>query len=231
MSTPTVPLHRALAPSLGIAASFTLVHLGMPLAGLVAVVVAIGVTLLVLPRHAWSGGMDMMTTSDADYTRWDHIRPFVPGALGFLSGSVLADLPTPPVVWPFYFASVAGVILWTVAAEGRRAAVLGRRRARRALEQTSLEDATTTRLDAADSHRAVLRGLAELGAVDGIRARMWRLAGHLDREVADVREEVRALQQVGVVSVSTIDAGADTSRHLVELTPVGVRVMEELRNR
>jgi len=190
-----------------------------------------GVAFLVLPRHVFSGGMDMMSTSDADYTRWDHIRPFLPGALGFLSGSVLADLPTPSVVWPFYFVSVTGVILWSFAAEGRRAAAVGRRRARRALEQTSLEDATTTRLDAADAHRELLKGLAELGAVDGIRARMWRLAGYLDREVPGVHEEVRALQQVGVVGLSTVDAGADISRHLVEITPVGVRVLEELRNR
>ena len=231
MSTPPVPLHRALAPSLGIAASFTLLHLGMVLAGLVAAVVTAGVAFLVLPRHVFSGGMDMMSTSDTDYTRWDHIRPFLPGALGFLSGSVLADLPTPSVVWPFYFVSVTGVILWSFAAEGRRAAAVGRRRARRALEQTSLEDATTTRLDAADAHRELLKGLAELGAVDGIRARMWRLAGYLDREVPGVHEEVRALQQVGVVGLSTVDAGADISRHLVEITPVGVRVLEELRNR
>ena len=134
MSTPPVPLHRALAPSLGIAASFTLLHLGMVLAELVAAVVTAGVAFLVLPRHVFSGGMDMMSTSDADYTRWDHIRPFLPGALGFLSGSVLADLPT-PVVWPFHPCRSRGdpVVLRRGGAacrSGRSAA------ARRALEQT-----------------------------------------------------------------------------------------------
>lgn len=231
MSTPTVPLHRALAPSLGIAASFTLLHLGMVLAGLVAAVVTAGVAFLVLPRHVFSGGMDMKTTSDADFSRWDHIRPFIPGALGFLAGSVLADLPTPSIVWPFYFASATGVILWTLRSEGRRAAAIGRRRALRALESTSLDDVTAQRLEVAEERRGVLRGLADLGAVDGIRARMWRLAGHLEREVGEVSEEVRELQKVGVVSVSTIDAGADVPRHLVEITPIGVRVLSGLRNR
>ncbi|MDO5512891.1 hypothetical protein [Corynebacterium sp.] len=231
MNNPPVSLSRALVPSLGIAAVFTLIHLGMVLTGLVAAVVTVACTLAVMPRHIWVGGMDMKTTSDADYTRWDHIRPFLPGALGFLAGSGLADLPTPPIVWPFYFASVTGVILWTFHSEERRSRALGQRRARRALEQTSLEDATLSRLEAAAAHRRLLRGLSDLGAVDGIRARMWRLARHLDCEVGDLREGVRALQQVGVVGVSTIDAGADVPRHLVEITPVGVRVLSELRNR
>ncbi|MDO5670668.1 MAG: hypothetical protein Q4G50_11800 [Corynebacterium sp.] len=135
----------------------------------------------------------------ADYSRWDHIRPFIPGSLGFLSGSVLGDLPTPPIVWPFYFAFATGVILWTFRSEGPARAGS----------------------DLAGGRHAP----------DGIRARMWRLAGHLDREVAEVREKVLALQKVKVVSVSPIDAGPDTSRHLVEITPVGVRVLTELRNR
>lgn len=103
----------------------------------------------------------------------DRWRPFLPGALAFLPGVTL-PLET---WWPAYLLGVTGVLTWTISSPPRRAAAIGRRRARRALEQTSLEDATLPRLGAA------------------------------------------------------VDAGPDLGRHLVEITPVGVRVMSELRQR
>ena len=53
----------------------------------------------------------------------------------------------------------------------------------------------------------------------------------MGRDVGKLRAEVGDLERDGLVSVSTVDAGADISRHLVELTPVGVRVLTELSRR
>lgn len=219
---------RTLPLSLSIAAAFTLIHLEMWVAAAVAAIVTVGVVAAVVPRDQWvSGGMDMKTTSETDFTQWDHIRPLLPGAIAILPGPWI-DMST---WWPLYTSGVTGALMWGFHRQARRSAVLGRRRARRALELTSLEEATLPRLTAATEHRAVLRGLTELGAVDGIRARTWRLAQHLDTTVPEVHEEVHALERVGIVSVSSVDAGADISRHLVEVTPVGVRVIAEMRTR
>lgn len=207
---------------------FTLIHLEMWWWALVSTVLTIGVAWLTVPRSAWDAGLDLKTTSDTDYTRWDHARIFLPGVMSFLAGPTLS---LGPQWWPVYFLGVTGVTVWTIRASARRTAAMGQRRIAGALEQTSLEDATRSRLQAADDHRDILRALLQLGAVDGIRARMWRLSDALGREVSDVRAEVLALDRVGVVRISTIDAGADTARHLVDLSPVGVRVMEELRRR
>lgn len=221
MTGDPLSLPRVLLPSLGFGALFTFIHLEMWWWALVSAVLTIGVAWLTVPRSAWDVGLDLKTTSDTDFTRWDHLRIFLPGP----------TLGLGPQWWPLYFAGVTGVTVWTFRASARRTAAMGRRRIAGALEQTSLEDATGSRLRVADDHHDILRALLQLGAVDGIRARMWRLADAVGREVSDVREAVLALDRVGVVRVSTIDAGADTTRHLVDLSPVGVRVMEELRRR
>jgi len=125
----------------------------------------------------------------------DRWRPFLPGALAFLPGVTL-PLET---WWPAYLLGVTGVLTWTISSPPRRAAAIGRRRARRALEQTSLEDATLPRLGAARPHPPA-HGSAS---------------------------EDATLPRLG----AAVDAGPDLGRHLVEITPVGVRVMSELRQR
>jgi hypothetical protein len=227
-----LPLRRALLPAVGVGATFTFIMTGLLLPALVTGVVAALATWLVVPRSFWSGGLDMTTLSPADYSRWDHVRPFLPGGLAMAAGllpgdGVVGDVP----VWPFYFLGTTAALLWTARVGGRRSEVVGRRRARAALTTTPLEEATTTRLRVAAEHREVLLGLAALGAVDGIRARVWKLAETLGRAEAEIHDDVVALRRQGVVGVSTIDAGEDTSRHLVEITPVGVRVMAELHRR
>lgn len=224
-----LPLGRALIPSMGVGATFTLILTGLTLPALVTAVVTALTAWLVLPRSFWSGGMDMTTLSPVDFSRWDRVRPFLPGALAFGAGllpgdGVVGEVP----VWPFYFVGTTAAMVWAARAGGRRSEIVGRRRARAALEITPLEEATATRLRAAAEHREVLLGLAALGAIDGIRARVWKLAEVLGQEAAEVHGRVVALYREGVVGVSTIDSGADTSRHLVEITPVGVRVLEEL---
>lgn len=227
-----LPLGQALLPSLGVGATFTFIMTGLTIPALVAAAVTALVAWLGLPRSFWSGGLDMTSLSPVDFSGWDRVRPFLPGALAFGAGllpgdGMIAEVP----MWPFYFVGTTAAMVWTVRGGGRRSEVVGRRRARAALEITPLEEATGTRLRAAAAHREVLLGLTALGAVDGIRARVWKLAEVLDREATEIHGEVVALHREGVVGVSTIDSGADSSRHLVENTPVGVRVLEELHRR
>ncbi|HHU67914.1 hypothetical protein [Corynebacterium sp.] len=218
---------RATVPfSFGIGAVFTLIHMEMFLAALVVFIVAAGIALVALPRDAWSPGLDMKTTADTDFTRRDHLRLLVPGALAFIPGTWVGGAG-----WPLYFLGVSGLMMLSFRAANRRTAAMGRRRAQKVLESTSLADATLPRLTTADEHRDVIRALADMGAVDGIRARTWLLAKELGRDVGKLRAEVGDLERDGLVSVSTVDAGADISRHLVELTPVGVRVLTELSRR
>lgn len=227
-----LPLGRALIPSVGVGATFTFIMTGLTVPALVAAAVTALTAWLVLPRSFWSGGMDMTTLSPADFSRWDRVRPFLPGALAFGAGlvpgdGVIGEIP----VWPFYFVGTTAGMVWAARGGGRRSEVVGRRRARAALDTTPLEEATATRPRTAAEHREVLLGLTALGAIDGIRARVWKLAEVLGREETEVHGEVVALHREGVVGVSTIDSGADVSRHLVEITPVGVRVLEELHRR
>lgn len=223
-----LPWGQALIPSVGFGTIFTLTLTHMYLSALVVGLLTALLTYLTLPRSFWSTGLDMSRTSPADFSRWDHIRPFLPG--GLILGTGL--LPGADLGWPLYFLGATAAMLWTFrASSGKRAMVVGRRRARVALAATPREEATTSRIQAAEKHRDVLLGLVALGAVDGIRARVWKLAAVMERAESEVHQASVALHRRGVVSMSTIDSGEDSSRHLVELTPVGVRVMAELAGR
>lgn len=98
---------RATVPfSFGIGAVFTLIHMEMFLAALVVFIVAAGIALVALPRDAWSPGLDMKTTADTDFTRRDHLRLLVPGALAFIPGTWVGGAG-----WPLYFLGVSGLML------------------------------------------------------------------------------------------------------------------------
>lgn len=222
-----LPWEQALLPSVGLGATFTLALTQMYLPALAVGLVTALITYLVLPRSFWSSGLDMSRTSPEDFSRWDHIRPFLPG--GLIIGSGL--LPDAALGWPLYFFGTTAAMLWAFRASGRRSATVGRRRARAALKATPREEATASRIDAAEKHGDLLLALVSLGAVDGIRARVWKLAAVMERAESQVHEASVALHRQGVVDISTIDSGEDSSRHLVELTPVGVRVVAELTRR
>lgn len=223
-----LPWEQALIPSVGFGATFTLTLTQMYLPALAFGLVTALITYVVLPRSFWSSGLDMSRTSPEDFSRWDHIRPFLPG--GLILGSGL--LPDAALGWPLYFFGTTAAMLWALrAGGGHRSAAVGRRRARAALKATPREEATASRIDAAEEHGDVLLALVSLGAVDGIRARVWKLAAVMERAESEVHGASVALHRQGVVSMSTIDSGEDSSRHLVELTQVGVRVVAELARR
>lgn len=216
------------------AAAVTLFQLELLVAGFIAVGVlaVLGVGLLARRPRRFRHGFEMRTTSDADYPQSAYWLPFLPAGVVLLGSLGLEPAESDPAfAVPAYAAVMTASFTWAYRRSGAETRRVGRRRARVALEKADFSEATASRLDATESHREVVTALLSLGAVDGIQVRVWRLADELGCGVDALRERIRALSRHQVVRTSAVDAGDDPGRHLVELTPVGVRTVHELPHR
>ncbi|AGF73194.1 hypothetical protein [Corynebacterium halotolerans] len=227
------PLALAMGAAAG--ACVTLFHLELFIAGLIAlgVLVLLGLApVIVHPKRSLRTGHVVRVTSEADYPQSAHWRPFLP-AIGIFAAGVGLEPTTvdPTVAVPAYFTAMTASSTWAFRRAGSESRCIGRRRAQAALEKADLAEATSFRLTVAEEHRGVLAGLVTLGAIDGIQVRLWKLAEVTGAGIDVLREKIAGLSRAGVVRTSAVDAGDDPSRGLVELTPVGVRVLHELRRR
>lgn len=223
------PARATGAFSVGAGAVFTMIHTGHPLWALVTFLATAALTLLLLPRGSWRNGLDKPRLDRADMNS----RVLLPVLAVLFLPSFLSPVLDfqQPRVWPVYFVAATGAVWLAFRAAAREEGRLAKQRMDRALEETAPEDATPERRDAAAKHADILQALQKLGAVDGMRARVWLLAQTLGRPTADLPGEISRLQRVGLVEVSTLDSGEDTTRHFVDMTPVGVRVFTELFRR
>lgn len=229
-----VSLGEALIPGVGLGTSLALFQLELWIPAVVAVILTVGALVVARPRIFRPTGLEQRTTSAADYTRSQMIMPLAAPGVTFLAGIVLEPAGLAPwLAVPLWVLALSVTTSWALLRLQRQSLRIGNRRARAALETTGLEAATATRIDVASTLAAsqLLHALRRVGAVDGIQVRLWKLAEDTGREVTELREVAVRLQRHGLVRLSMIDSGADQSRNLLELTPVGVRTMLESRRR
>lgn len=229
-----VNLGEALIPGIGFGSSLALLQFELWIPALVVAILAAGVLFLAKPRIFRPTGLEQRTTSEVDYTSAQAIMPLAAPGVTFLAATVVEPASLDPwLAAPLWMLALSGTTTWALLRMQRQTLRIGNRRAKAALETTGLEAATATRIAAATTPAAgqLLRALRTVGAVDGIQVRLWKLAEDTGREVAELRELAVQLQQHGLVRLSVIDSGADHSRNLLELTPVGIRTMLEGRRR
>lgn len=227
-------LGRALSPGIGFGAALSLIRLEYPIWGLVVFAVAVGALLVAQPKLFRGTGMEARTLSDTDYTKSQMMAPFIAPGVTMIASFALEPASIDPVIAAaLVFVAMSATTTWSFLRIGRQQQTVGRRRAQAALEKAPFEEATTTRIEAvgtATGHQ-VVRGLREVGAVDGIQVRMWRLAEVTGIGVGRVHAACSELEKLGLVRLSTIDSGSEKPRNLAELTPVGVRTVTEARSR
>lgn len=227
-------LGRALIPGIGFGAALSLIQFDLPLWGLGVLLLAMGLLLVAQPTIFRGTGMEQRTLSDADFTKSQALAPLVVSGVAALGSFALEPAPiAPAIAAPLVFLAISASTTWSFLRITRQQQAVGRRRAKAALAKAPFEEATADRVAAVSgtAGQRVVRGLHEIGAVDGIQVRMWRLAKTADADVESVHATCRDLEKLGIVRVSGIDSGSDRSRNLVELTPVGVRTVTESRSR
>lgn len=227
-------LGRALIPGIGFGAALSLIQFDLPLWGLGVLILAMGMLMVAQPEIFRGTGMEQRTLSDADFTKSQLTAPLVVPGIAALGSFALEPAPiTPVIAAPLVFLVISASTTWSFLRITRQQQAVGRRRAKAALAKAPFEEATINRVAAVSeaAGRRVVHGLQEIGAVDGIQVRMWRLAKTVGTDVESLHATCRDLEKLGIVRVSGIDSGADKSRNLVEVTPVGVRAVRESRSR
>lgn len=227
-------LGRALIPGIGFGAALSLIQFDLPLWGLGVCIVAMGLLLVAQPAIFRGTGMEQRTLSDADFTKSQLMAPLVVPGVAALASFALEPAPiAPAIAAPLVFLAISASTTWSFLRITRQQQAVGRRRAKAALAKAPFDEATADRVTAVSetAGRRVVRGLHDIGAVDGIQVRMWRLAKTADTDVETLHATCRDLEKLGIVRISGIDSGADQSRNLVELTPVGVRAAAESHSR
>ena len=220
---------RLLVPAAGFTATLILIALEQLVPWVVTLAVTIIVTLLLIPPRQWRSGIEATSTDEPAFSARSQLPAILLPAVVILGQPFFLEilpLPFPVAVGLWGLLSFVSLV-WVFRNLGRSMKVDGQRRITRSLASTDPSDVTPGRLRVADEHRELITALTELGAVDGVRARMWKLAEVTGRGVDTLPAEVQVLRRAGLVSVSTLDSGDDTTRHLVDLTPVGARVAEE----
>ncbi|AGF73195.1 hypothetical protein [Corynebacterium halotolerans] len=225
---------QALVPGVGLGLLTTFAHLGL----LVPTIAVAALTLVVLlvwrPEElsVFNSGYEAVDSRPGDYPTWYYWAPVIPPAVTFLAGFALEPLPVAPVLAGTTYGAAAMLSMtWMCRRIGGQMARVGARRARKILAEPGLDGLTRERLDAAEHHRTLLTALLGVGAVDGLRVRLWKLNEIIGTDQSDLLTGARELRRHGLVGISTIDAGDDVSRQLLELTPTGVRVLGQLGRR
>ncbi|WP_290217043.1 hypothetical protein [Corynebacterium atrinae] len=194
---------------------------------LAAVVVFVAICLLVVPRKDWNSGLESSRLPLNFKGSWkNNLVFFLPFPMIAFSGIFFEVLPTTLAIAVTFFA-IAGSMFLSLRSAGSRTQQEATLLIRETLADTTPAYATSERLGVAAHHRPILEALLTIGAVDGIRVRVWKIAEITGQTNEQVKEEATELYRAGLVGVSTFDSGDDISRHLVDLTKVGVRVIEE----
>lgn len=225
---------QALVPGVGLGLLTTFAHLGLLVPTITVAALTLVVLLIWRPRELslFNSGYEAVDSRSDDYPTRYYWAPLIPPAVTFLAGFALDPLPMNPVfAGTAYGATAILSTTWMCRRIGGQMARVGARRARKILAEPGLAGITSERLDAAEHHRGLLTALLGVGAVDGLRMRLWKLAEVMGREPAELLADARELRNRGVVGISTIDAGDDIGRQLLELTPTGVRVLGQLGRR
>lgn len=212
----------------------TFAHLGLMIPMAVTLAAYVVVLVAMRPRvfSLTDSGYESVDIRPDDLPRWRYWMPLLPPAATFLSGYALDPLPVNPVVGgTVYAVAVALVFTWTIRRMGGQFRNVGRRRARKILADPGLTGITVERLDATGAHRGLMTALLGIGAVDGQRVRLWKLGEVLATGPGELLPQLRELRRHGLVGISTIDAGDNVARQLVELTPLGVRVLAQAGRR
>lgn len=156
--------------------------------------------------------------------------PFVAPTVALIAGPFLPELTAQPGAGP----AVGYAVLTTLAlAAGWRATEteyyrVGKRRIRRLLAtDDALREVTVGRLELAEKHRWLLITLTSMGAVDGARAWVWKIARLTGATPEAVVEVGRELRQAGLIGLTPYPAGREDSNMGMWLTGTGVRVLAE----
>ena len=208
----------------------TFAHLGLMIPMAVTLAAYVVVLVAMRPRvfSLSDSGYESVDIRPDDVPRWRYWMPLLPPAVTFLSGYALDPLPVDPVVGGTVYAMVVALAFtWSIRRMGGQFRSVGQRRAAKVLADPSLEGVTAERLDAAGAHRGLMRALLGTGAVDGQRIRLWKLGEILATGPEELLPDLRELRRHGLVGISTIDAGDNVARQLIELTPLGVRVLAQ----
>lgn len=216
----------------GLAATFA--HLGLLAPMIVAAVVPLVFLFVARPRFfsLSDSGYDSAESRPGDLPAWRYWSPFIPPAVTFLAGYALDPLPVGPVAGGTVYAVTAILsFTWSLRHLGTQNRVIGHRRARKVLETVGIDDLTPARPDAAETHRGLMVTMLGIGAVDGQRVRLWKLGEATGADPGRLLPAVRELRRHGLVGISTIDAGDDVGRQLVDLTSTGVRALAEVGGR
>lgn len=195
---------------------------------LLAVVVILAVVIyLAVPRKDWNAGLESSRLPLDIQGSWkDNLIFLLPFPFIAFSGIIYQALPTTLAIAVTFF-GVAGALFIALRSAHSRSHKETTALVSQALADTSPTEATAERLDVAAEHRTILEALLAVGAVDGIRVRVWKLADITGLSAEQVKEETTELYRAGLVGVSTFDSGDDITRHLVDLSKIGVRVTDE----
>lgn len=229
--TPALPATQAFsvapgarAAAIGGFAAFTVaMHLDYLLGGLIILAITM-IACVLSDRKVFSleGGYDQKTIEDEELRLRENPWPLISAVATPLLATALpvgaGDLP----VWATAVASgAAGAAVGWMTTRGVnvRARRMGRR-LKRLMAESTLDGLTAKDVTVLAAHKGIVAALAGLGAVNGLRVRFWLLERSLPASDAeDIYRELSELSQAGMVNITSIDAGGDRSRHLVELTP------------
>ncbi|MGP6172567.1 hypothetical protein [Corynebacterium sp. A21] len=234
------PLQKTLIPALGFGVSIALFRFELWLPALVMLILAVGVGLVAdprvrrNPRLMFTSGTLVRTTSEAEYEQRNPLLfLFVPSA-ALAASWVLEPVATAPeITVPLTFLALTVTSAWAFLRIMNSSTHPGRKRMQAAMKKEPLESATRPLIEAISTppRRKLTQALVKIGAVDGIQARFWLLSEVSGLPLEQLQQECRELAHLGLVRNSGIDAGEDLSRHLTELTPVGLRALVESRPR
>lgn len=219
-----VPAWRVVIPAIAFAATFAALSLSQFLLALALGVLTAVVLFFSIPRDSWRSGMETNYISDADLKAsqpWINFLIFT----AFYIGMQIIFAQTEGAIKALATAALTfGAFMWIY----RRQTAVDSRVVKQRLA-TAVESAPPVSQEliaAAFPHQDLIRTLITAGAFSGTRARVWKLAEVLKMDTHELYADILALRREGLVEVSTLDSGEDTTRHLVNLTPSGVAIPE-----
>lgn len=230
-----------LLPGIGFGVSVALMRFELWLPALVLFIVTTGVALVTdpairqSPRSLLNTGIIVRKTGGDSDVSWGHaLSPLLaPGAALLVSGALESASVDPMITGPLMFVMISGASTWAAMRMMTQAQRTDRRRIRTALDTTTLEVATRSRIEAITTPpgSTIARALLQIGAVAGTQVRLWRLSEASGLALAELWSTCRQLAAMDLVRNSGVDAGDDRSRNLTELTPVGLRCLQEAQRR
>lgn len=210
------------------------VHVGNPLVTLV-IIAMIGVAVVALNKDALrlTGGYDQKTVESEEFSPRNNIARIISGiGAPIMAALVPAGTLDMPVWLTTSALSLLGALgMWLATRKANpRVEREGKRRMRDLMARSEVDGVRTEHLELAEKHRNLIGALVRCGAVNGIRVRVWLLARAFpESSVEEIVAAARELAAAGMVGITTIDAGPDPSKYLIELTPAAAATVAALQ--